>query len=381
MQSQNIGISWQLSDRHGWGLFGFNLVLYLIQNGPCPPLLLSAPNFIGISEETANKIRSYLWDAPKLPDALKSSTLIHSLGNAFNENAATSHLRGRNNLAFAFFETTQFSSEAIDRAKAWDQLFVGSTWNRDVCFENGIENVCFVSQGIDTKLFSPRPRQGIPSGRFVIFSGGKLEYRKGQDLVIAAFKIFNQRHPDSILVTAWQNNWAETAASITRSRLVTSSPKPDIDGQLAIADWASENGIPSEAFVDLGWVANTRLPAILNEVDVAVFPSRCEGGTNLAAMEAMASGVPSILSANTGHLDIIQPSGNCYPLEHQSKLENSGERDWRESDVDEIVEYLERAYQNPTERADIAKSAVNSMAPLSWEHQIELLIKEISPFL
>jgi hypothetical protein len=37
----------------------------------------------------------------------------------------------------------------------------------------------------------------------VVFSGGKLEHRKGQDLVIRAFVRFVQRHPDAVLVTAW----------------------------------------------------------------------------------------------------------------------------------------------------------------------------------
>ena len=38
--------------------------------------------------------------------------------------------------------------------------------------------------------------------RFLIFSGGKMELRKGQDIVLAAFKIFARRHPEATLVTA-----------------------------------------------------------------------------------------------------------------------------------------------------------------------------------
>ena len=45
----------------------------------------------------------------------------------------------------------------------------------------------------------------------VIFSGGKLELRKGQDLVVAAFKIFHARHPDALLISSWQNGWPESA--------------------------------------------------------------------------------------------------------------------------------------------------------------------------
>ena len=51
------------------------------------------------------------------------------------------------------------------------------------------------------------------------------------------------------------------------------------------------------------------MPDVLRRADVALFPNRCEGGTNLVAMEAAAVGVPVVLSANTGHLDVIRHLG------------------------------------------------------------------------
>ena len=51
-------------------------------------------------------------------------------------------------------------------------------------------------------------------GRFVVFSGGKLELRKGQDIVVAAFRAFVERHPDAVLVNAWHNAWPKLAKSI-----------------------------------------------------------------------------------------------------------------------------------------------------------------------
>lgn len=381
MKSQNIGISWQLSDRHGWGVFGYNLALNLIQNGPLPPSLLTAPNFIGIPEETANKIGSYVIEKVSLQSRLRQTTLLHSLGQGFNENAATKSIRARANIGFSFFEETGFEPAAILRAREWDRLLVGSSWNKEVCTSHGIENVAFVSQGVDTKNFSPTPKQGSPSGRFVIFSGGKLEYRKGQDLVLAAFRQFHSRHPDSLLVTAWQNNWIDSALSIMESSHITAPPVVDNNGQIKMSEWVSANGVPSNAFVDLGWVSNARMPAILNEVDVAVFPSRCEGGTNLAAMEAMACGVACIMSANTGHLDIINENSNCYPLMHQQLTEQGSRAEWRESDVDEIVENLEVAYQQREDRIRRGLRATETMAGLSWKRQTRVLTDEISEYL
>jgi hypothetical protein len=155
MQSHNIGISWQLSDRHGWGIFGYHLTLYLIKNGPCPPVLLSDPNFIGISDEIAKKILSYLCDSPNL----KYTTMLHSLGNNFRENKVSTNFRGRKNIAFAFFEKSIRDKTIIEKAKSWDRLLVGSSWNRDICLNLGIMNTKFISQD-----FIPAPNKVFQVG-------------------------------------------------------------------------------------------------------------------------------------------------------------------------------------------------------------------------
>ena len=44
----------------------------------------------------------------------------------------------------------------------------------------------------------------------------------------------------------------------------------------------------------------------------------------------MASGVPCILSANTGHLDLIEDD-NCYPITNQVEISSLPAKDWGES--------------------------------------------------
>jgi len=313
------------------------------------------------------------------PVDLSSTTMLHSLGNQFVSGANTEQLHGRKNIGFIFFEHIDFDNSTMERGQQWDRILAGSSWNRDVCLEAGLKDVRFISQGVDTEHFSPAPRIGVPSNRFVIYSGGKLEYRKGQDLVIAAFKRFQEQYPDSLLVTAWQNPWGETALSMARSRHVTTPPTLDVEKNVMVSSWVHDNGVPPDNFIDLGWVANSRLPAILREIDVALFPNRCEGGTNLAAMEAMATGVPCILSTNSGHLDLIEDD-NCYALTRQSPdpVEPSY---WRESDIGEIVEKLEQAYRDHEDRKRRAERGAAFMKKLSWENQVRKLVSEIDDLL
>ena len=205
--------------------------------------------------------------------------------------------------------------------------------------------------------------------RFLIFSGGKAELRKGQDIVMAAFKVFAKRHPEATLVTAWHSPWPHLARSLDQTGLAA----PVVfnkEGKLDVQAWAAANDIAAGQVIDLGDIPNVSMPPVLREMDAAVFTNRSEGGTNLVAMECMACGVPVVLSRNTGHLDLIKDD-NCYPLEEQGAVENRwnkvGNVDcWGESQVDEVVERLEQIL---TDRAAAKKRglrAARMMQKLTW---------------
>ena len=202
------------------------------------------------------------------------------------------------------------------------------------------------------------------SDRFLVFSGGKLERRKGQDIVVAAFRAFAERHADATLVTAWHSPWPEAARSLDASGLAAPVPFR-ADRDVDVAGWAAASGIAPGQLIDLG------MPALLREMDVALCPSRCEPGTNLVAMEAMACGVPTILSANTGHLDLIEDA-NSYHLIRQTPSARTEEapfgdlNGWGESDIEEIVEALETAYASREDARRRGLKGAETLAKLTW---------------
>lgn len=391
MLTRRIGITWQLTDLHGWGIFGLNVAKELILNGPVPPLILSEPYISAPSSRQAEMFEPYFSEQAtimaQIEDARGQATMnevvmLHSLGNSFMHSPISDQVLGHTNIGFVFFENPVMDDQALSRAKRYDKIIAGSSWNRDLIRDMGLTNAAFVSQGVDLERFQPRSKTGRFGKKFVIFSGGKLELRKGQDIVLAAFKRFHERHPDSLLVTNWHNAWAETAKSMSKSPYFSHEPEINADGTLNFKAWVTEAGLPDDAHIDIGAISNTHIPSFITEANVALFPNRCEGGTNLVAMEAMACGIPCIVSANTGHLDIITDN-NCYPLYQQKPslpdIDTTGV--WGESDTDEIDAHLEAVYQDRNSARRRGRAGAAFMRKLSWKNQTECLVNELQEFM
>ena len=367
--ANKLAFSWQLSEAHGWGLVGVHTAVHLMEHRR-PPVLLVKPMMDTLRVENRLRLRALEQEYEKLAafsaqhpgQVIRTGEVdvLHALGNGFRKKATTIPFQGWRNIGVAAFEDTRLDGPALDRARGFDRLVVHSTFNRDLLAGQGVDDVGLVIQGVDPSEMAPQPPNGAFGDRFVVFSGGKLEFRKGQDIVLAAFRIFHQRHADALLVTAWHNLWPASALGITESPLTPIAPEVDAGGRLRIHDWAVANGVPADAFVDLGFLGRRTFAATLADCHAAVFPNRCEGATNLVAMETMACGVPVVLSANTGHRDVIRPD-TCLSLERQTPLPNpDGSRTgWMESSVEELVEHLETLYTDRVAaqaRADRARA-------------------------
>ncbi|MBL8630426.1 MAG: glycosyltransferase family 4 protein [Rhodospirillaceae bacterium] len=385
---RKLGIAWQVGVPSGWGTYGLNLALALADRGVAPELFFKAAD-LQLPEADAARLGSALARQPENYAAFRARAgpfafpMLHALGDKLDLPAPLQALRGAPDIGVVFFESAVIPPENIDAAKRFAVIVAGSSWNAEVLQRHGLTAVRNCPQGVDLKLFTPAPKQGRFGDKFVVFSGGKLEYRKGQDLVVAAFQRFQAKHTDAVLVTAWHSPWPQAAQSMAMSAHLKQQPGLSADGRLDIAGWAAANRIPPHAIIDLGTLRNVDTPAVLREADVALLPSRCEGGTNLVAMECMASGVPVILSRNTGHTDLMRPD-NCYALDLQIPIGAiTGRKDlegWGESSIDEIVMRLEQAYADRDDRLRRGVAAAAFMQTWSWAAQTDRFLAAIADF-
>lgn len=252
-------------------------------------------------------------------------------------------------------------THAIENLDTFDEILTASQWNQEV-----IENICgrqaaVILEGVDPSVFVPGPKSGWLGETFNIYSCGKVEYRKAQDVVLKAFKVFSERHSDARLVTVWNSPFADIGNGFRGTLEHPLWMKEN--GFLDVKRWAHDNGVDSNKVLELGCVPNWMLPPVLREMDVMLAPSRVESCTSLPVMEAMACGVPVVASYHTGMKDLLT-SFNSYRLMDQKPITGSNEYffpqsdiEWYESNLDEILAKLEWVYTDRDTARFKAKTA------------------------
>jgi glycosyltransferase involved in cell wall biosynthesis len=274
-------------------------------------------------------------------------------------------------IGYTFYTGDFVPAAKLEAAQGLDLVVAGSTFCERQLVEIGLQRTRVIVQGVNSQVFNAaHAEKSFLHDRFVIFSGGKFEFRKGQDIVIKAFKIFSERHPDALLVNSWFNFW--------ESSLNTMAVSPFIEFAFDTNDYFGSmqklyriNGIDPSRVITLPLKPPFQLPHVLKNTDVGLFPNRCEGGTNLMLMEYMACGKPVIATAGTGHADMVCEE-TAFPLiGNQSVSLREGDptpyRGWIEPELDQILGLLEIAYDDQTLCRRKGEAAAEFLSRFTWQ--------------
>lgn len=247
--------------------------------------------------------------------------------------------RGHPNVGYVFSEWEPITEQQRENLRAFDVLVAGSTWNANVIRAAGFECAA-VPQGVDREIFRPGERARLKDD-FVIYSGGKFEHRKAQDLVIRAVKILQQRHQDILLVASWFNIW---------------------ENDYHYAD-AKRAGL---RFVTLPLMVHAELAAHMNQTDVGLFPNRCEGGTNLMLMDYLACGKPVVANVSTGQRDVLD-TDYAFCIEGRD-----------DELVEQMVNSVEQLYRHRDVLKDMGRAADGAMNDWPWSRTADGLEASIA---
>jgi glycosyltransferase involved in cell wall biosynthesis len=365
---------------HGWGTFGRYITRELSRQTQIRLITNPWPKNLLPFEERFLEPLAMVVPANELKRLSVDGPVLQLVAPSFA--CGIAEVTGTTTHACTFFEVDSVLPDAAERARKFNSIVVGSTWCDQILRAAGFLNSVVAIQGIDPVLFNPYQNQKefFPD-TFTVFSGGKFEFRKGQDLVIRAFKVLQDRHKDVLLVTAWFNPWPLTMNTMQASRHIRfpAVSNNNFNYEMVVREVLNINGIDPARSIILGPTPGAMLSRIFKETDVGLFTNRCEGGTNLVLMEYMACGKPAIASFNTGHTDVVADT-HAIPIRKMNPIRavmGAQPTTFVEADLEETIEHLEWAYQNRDQLRTIGDAAGEEMKKYTWAHTAEVLHKHL----
>ena len=262
------------------------------------------------------------------------------------------------NIAIVPFETTTIPRSWIAKINAFDALLVPCKQNIEAYRASGIKiPIELIHWGVDPKAFYPVKRdQNRP---FTFGTMGVLTERKGTDTLLEAFREEFQYEKDVRLICKTSSPVWQFPYSDPRIKLQT--------GQV------SQEELMNDFF---------------KEIDCFVFPTRGEG-FGLTPLEAMATGVPAIVTAWSGPMEYMIPEVGwtldytMTPATAFSTMvykEDCG--DWAQPSKEHLKSLMRYAYthqQETKEKGDVAAAYVKKH--WLWENKIHMFHDALEKFL
>jgi len=220
--------------------------------------------------------------------------------------------------------TTKLIEESVKELKAADYFLVASEFTKSKLVDFGIDKdkIFVVPYGVDFSRYVITERKKKAEGDKVVFMFvGRMTAVKGIHYFLEAASKLNHNKIECLLVGHMQNS----------EELLK-----------------KYEGI----FQYLGVVPNTQMPELYKKADVLVLPSLYDG-FGFTVLEAMASGIPVIVSANAGASECVDKGVNGYVV-------NAG-------NSDEIFERMRWFIEHPNRIYDMGVAAQESAQTYTWE--------------
>ena len=392
MRKKSVLIAWPLTPFTGWGNYAIQIAKKLIEKGTVNIYTSHTIDTTDtcdffwrvwasrIQERSKNIIEKVNEKEENATLQINCDIVIEALGNYKQRQ----DFKGKFMVGVIFFERSEMPEEYIELMKKYDLIITGSKWNQMVLKDAGLKNTMLIHQGIDYSSFNGAIEPKLVKRSLVIFAGGKLEIRKGHDIVIEAYKKLIKDYPDALLIACWANLGGIGDDTMVLSRYIERNPRSGNSED--IEEWIEKCGIPKNNYIIPKVMKNRDLVGLIKQSDTAVFMSRCEGGTNLMAMETLACGVPTVLSSNTGHIDLIESGIKHIIGIKGNKVDDSISRIyggdnrgiWGEVEPDELVKVWIDQIERKEYWKRVGREEAKELESWTWERSIEELAKSIN---
>lgn len=250
------------------------------------------------------------------------------------------------NIAIIPFETTRVPASWVPRVNKMDALMVPCEQNIKMFQDSGVTiPIHLIHWGIDSKKFYPLPRDNKV---FTFGHMGSLSLRKGTDILVSAFsKAFPNGENVKLICKTSQTHY------------------PFLSKDKRIE-------------VNCGAVSHDELLRdFFQKIDCFVFPTRGEG-VGMPPMEAMATGIPAIVTDWSGPVDYMTDEIGWklkYSMTPAKDFTDSVYKEdcgfWAEPDEQHLIELLRYAYEHQEETKQKGQNAAKEMVEKwKWEDRV-----------
>ncbi|MCK4177611.1 glycosyltransferase [Aciditerrimonas ferrireducens] len=245
--------------------------------------------------------------------------------------------------------------EHADEVQEW---WTPSRYSRECFLRAGIpeESVAVVPNGVDTTVFAPRERSERSGPVRFLYVGGTIQ-RKGFDLVLQAYCAAFSRKDDVVLVAKPFLSNAQYAGmnldeALRRAAADEANPRIEV-----VEDDLDEQGLAD----------------LYRSCDVLLAPYRGEAFC-LPVLEAMACGVPAVVTGAGGAMDFASSSTSwLVPCREtpmalgEEFVPAAGRFTWFEPDLGALVELLRAVVGDEAGRQERSTAGIQQAAAFTWE--------------
>ena len=278
------------------------------------------------------------------------------------------HIGKGKHIGFPIFELDSFNNLEIKNLSYCDEIFVCSKWAKDVILntkELQDKKVTVVPLGVNRKIFNGN-NPFIKPQKTIFINIGKMEYRKGHDLLP---EIFNKAFGPNDNYELWM-----MADSIFNNPVDYDKMKREYQHKLA-----GRVRFLSSVKSSLQ-VAN-----IIKKADCGIFPTRSEGFC-LPLLECLSCGIMCISTNYSGQTEFINTK-NCMLVDAKEKekaVDNKwfhGQGNWAkitDNEIDQFVNYVREIHsKKQSNTLHINEEGLLTAADFSWEKTANTIISSI----
>lgn len=270
----------------------------------------------------------------------------------------------RRTIGYTAWETAMMPQNWVDGCNMVDEVWIPSFHNRDVLKRSDVEvPIYVVPHPIDTERFSPAKIR--LNGTFTFISVFRWGLRKGWPELFTAYEQAFNSSCDVIL------------------RVLTNYRSDEHRAQAqAIIEHFRQRGKPQVEILPLEFVPYDFMPILYQNADAFVLPSRGEGFC-LPCAEAMACGLPAIVTNATAFLDYVDKN-NGYPVSFRTEeAEDSSDPDrdattWVVADIEDLSNQMLQAWSDAGElrrRGTNARATIESK--FSYKRVADTMIRRL----